>query len=440
MSEPNDVSGGARTSAPAGAAGHGLSLAPFRAVRYTAAGNQLAELLCPPYDVIDEGLRARLLDAAPDNAVQLILPNLGGDPAQKSPYERAASTLTDWVSNGIMAVDDVAAVYVYEMAPTDGSVTRGLLGAIELHDYRDQVILPHENTMAGPVADRLALMEATDANLEPIYLVYDGGGAASTAVASVDGRALVDTTTADGTRHRLWAITDPPTLAAIEDDLRDRRALIADGHHRYATYLELQRLRCDEYGAGPWDRGLTLLVDSSSYGPQVHAIHRVLAGMSLDRALEQGRQHGCVESATNTAAALTTIGGIDGFAVVLTDGQSVHVLRIDDPAVLRDLLEVGEPAPMADLDVTVLHRGVLPRVWAVADTEANVRYAHDTAEAIAVAQATAGTAVLLRPTPVAAVAAVAAAGARMPRKSTLFTPKPASGLVIRRFVDQRADD
>ncbi len=94
---------------------------------------------------------------------------------------------------------------------------------------------------------------------------------------------------------------------------------------------------------------------------------------------------------------------------------------------------------MAGLDVTILHRGVIPRVWDVVDSEDNVRYAHDVAEAVDQAQALGGTAILLRPTPVAEVTAVARAGARMPRKSTLFTPKPASGLVMTRFADQLDD-
>ena len=136
-------------------------------------------------------------------------------------------------------------------------------------------MLPHENTMAGPVADRLALTEATQANLEPIYLVYSGGGAAAQAVSSVDGQEPLASASVDGVTHRIWAITDPETLRAIAGDLLPRRAVIADGHHRYATYLRHQADRhAAGAGAGPWDRGLALLVDASTYGPQVHAIHR----------------------------------------------------------------------------------------------------------------------------------------------------------------------
>ena len=129
------------------------------------------------------------------------------------------------------------------MTEPGGTATRGLLGAVELRDPADGVILPHENTMAGPVADRLALMQATQANLEPIYLVYDGGGTASQAVRDVAEQAPVaQAQTPDGVTHRLWAFTDADLHTAIAADLADRRALIADGHHRYATYRQLQQI------------------------------------------------------------------------------------------------------------------------------------------------------------------------------------------------------
>lgn len=412
----------------------GLVLHPFRALRAQVDAARLGKLLCPPYDVIDGAARAALVSGDPDNAVAVVLPEAteGNDP-----YAAAAERLNGWVTDGLFAPDPAPAIYVYEMVDAEGTPTRGLLGAVELRDPADAVILPHENTMAGPVADRLALMTATDANVEPIYLVYDGGGDASAAVRDVDGtEPIAATITPDGITHRLWAITDPAAHAAIAADLAGRRALIADGHHRYATYRELQQRYDAERGSGPWDRGLTLLVDSSNYGPQVHAIHRILVGFSLEEALASAAGTGEMQEVDDIASAMLDAEQVDGFAVVLTDGSRVVLLT--DPA--RTLAAIanraGEPAALAELDVSVLHRALVAQVWRLEDTVEVVGYAHDVAEAVAGARQTGGTAVLLRPTPVAAVAAVAAAGARMPRKSTLFTPKPASGLVMRRFADE----
>src|SRR6476620_3098576 len=151
----------------------GLSLAPTRGLRPSVEPDRLGRLLCPPYDVISETDRAALLAADPDNAVSVILPR-AAEPSTASvrasgdPYTEAAARLDHWVSTGLYRVDPVPRLYVYEMRTADGVTTRGLLGALELRDPADGVVLPHEDTMPGPVADRLALMRATCAALEPI--------------------------------------------------------------------------------------------------------------------------------------------------------------------------------------------------------------------------------------------------------------------------------
>ena len=442
-------------------------MAPFRGLRFTSSDRELGSLLCPPYDVIDADARAALIAANPHNAVRVVLPELPGDgtteneaatpaaasdagsepaprPAPENEYTYAAALLDRWVDDGTLAVDAEPALYVYELTDgTDaaGASTRGLLGAIELRDPADGVILPHENTMAGPVADRLALMEATQANLEPIYLVYDGGGAASDAVASAGTAtargAIATATTPDGVVHRLWAITAPSVIAAVAADLSQRRALIADGHHRYATYRQLAERRHRTDGAGPWDRGLALLVDSSTYGPQVHAIHRVVPNLSFADATRQARSLFTVAEVPDLDDALLRLdSGASGFTVVVTDGVHSAVVTEPDPDARAQAVHGSEPTALLELDVTVLHRILVERAWQLRDDEATVRYAHSVTDAVSAATSTNGIAVLLRPTPVAAVAAVAAAGARMPRKSTFFTPKPASGLVMRRFADE----
>jgi uncharacterized protein (DUF1015 family) len=417
------------------AAGRGLSLAPFRATRFIPDEESLGQQLSPPYDVISDEDRATLVQGSPTNVVRLILPEQDeARLADGDRYAGARALLDDWVDRGVLAVDDEPALFVYEMAAPDGSTTRGLLGAVELRDPQDGVILPHENTMAGPVSDRLALMSATEANLEPIYLVYDGGGAASELVASVSDQEPVSTArTPDGIQHRLWAISDPAAHAAVAADLAGRRALIADGHHRYATYRQLQ---ADHDGEpGPWDRGLTLLVDTSSYGPQVQPIHRVVA-LSWTRILELTEAAAAVSEPMSVAAAEKALAEAEGFAVALAHDDEAVIVSGLSPEVQRQALGSAAGTALGELDITVLHRVLVEHVWQLSDTVDNVGYAHSVSEALAAALHAGRTAVLVRATPVQAVAAVAAAGQRMPRKSTLFTPKPASGVVLRRFADQ----
>jgi len=423
----------------------GLVLAPFRALRYAAAPDDLSTLTSPPYDVIDaDGVAA--LEASNDhNIVRLILPRdpaadgQADDDTQPDRYARARSTLQEWRNAGILRPDDVPALYVYELADTRGGhVQRGLVGALALTPPEDEIVLPHENTMAGPVSDRLALYTAVDADLEPIFLVYDGGGAASVAVAGAESAPpLVDQLLPDGLRHRIWALTDPTQLADIAADLHDRKALIADGHHRYATYLTRQAQRhAAGHGTGAWDFGLTFLVDATAFGPQVHPIHRVIPGHAPAALASLATAGMRVQQVSgDLPAALRALSeAATGPAFVVTDGETSWLLDQPDPTALAAALPDHSDA-WKSLDVSVLHGYVVPALWSLADTVDTVGYEHDVDAALAAARRTGGTAVLLNPTPVTAVAAVAAGGERMPRKSTLFTPKPRTGLLIRDHRD-----
>jgi uncharacterized protein (DUF1015 family) len=315
-----------------------------------------------------------------------------------------------------------------------------VVGAIGLTPAEDAIVLPHENTMAGPVADRLALMEATEADLEMIFLVYDGGGATSRAVAGADREPpLIDVVGADGVHHRVWAITDPATLAEIADDLHPRRAVIADGHHRYATFLRYQADRyADGIGAGQWDYGLAFLVDGSAFGPQVHAIHRAIPSLPAERAVElatQGFRVTEVGGGLPAAEDQLAKAGVDGVAFVISDGERAWLLTDPDAEKLAAALPAERSQAWRALDVAVAHGYLIRDLWQLEDNEDIVEFHHDVDSATRAARASGGVALLLNPTPVADVAAVAAAGDRMPRKSTLFVPKPATGLLIRAFAD-----
>jgi uncharacterized protein (DUF1015 family) len=414
----------------------GLVLAPFRALRY-GDSISLGDVLAPPYDVIDATEQAALEARDPHNIVRLTLPR--DDHGPDSRYPAAGTLLEQWRADGTLRADDAPALYVYEQQ-ADGHTQRGLVGAIGLTPAEDAIVLPHENTMAGPVADRLALMAATAADLEMIFLVYDGGGPASAAVAEIGSTSpLVDITTPDAVRHRLWAITDAAALSAIAADLHPRRAVIADGHHRYATFLRYQGDRHNAGdGPGPWDFGLAFLVDGSAFGPQVHAIHRAVPGLSAQdaaHAAAAGFSVDAVDGGLAAASEALAKAGAEGTAFVLTDGEAAWLVTDPDPARLQAAMPAERSAAWKALDVAVAHTLLIRDLWRLEDREDIVEFHHDVPAAVAAAQSSGGVALLLNPTPVADVAAVAAAGDRMPRKSTLFVPKPATGLLIRAFAD-----
>jgi uncharacterized protein (DUF1015 family) len=415
----------------------GLVLQPFQALRF-AAPTDLASLTSPPYDVIDPDQRLALEMRSPHNAVHLILPRAQGS-AEGEPYTSAARLLAQWQRDGVLRRDPDPALYVYEQQ-VDGHTQRGLVGGVGLAPAEAGIILPHEDTMAGPVTDRLALLRATQTDLEPIFLVYAGAGATDAIVQQfLVEKDLVDTplvegTTDDGVRHRLWAVSDPAVLEEIATDLRGRRATIADGHHRYATY---QRHQAEQHeagrGRGPWDFGLAFLVDASSSGPQVHAIHRLVPGLPFAEASARAAQGFSVRDLPATGAALSALAQArrDGPAFVLSDGRDAVLLTDPDASLLRDALPADRSDAWRGLDVAIAHTFLVRTLWGLDDREGVVDFVHDPDAALRSAREGGGTALLLNPTPVESVAAVAEAGDRMPRKSTLFTPKPATGMLFR---------
>jgi uncharacterized protein (DUF1015 family) len=407
----------------------GLALRPFRAVRYdTSQVSSLASVTSPPYDLIDEEALARFMAEEPHNVVRLILPH--------DDYREAADTLRSWLASGILTVDDEPALYVYEEI-SGAVVQRGLIGAVGVQDEGSGVILPHEHVYPGPVRDRLALMTATEANLEPIFLLYEGGPG-STAARVVDDVAsslppILEARTGDDVRHRIWAIRDPAVQARIAEDLRGRQALIADGHHRYATY---QALRRQYEGPGPWDYGLALLVDSIAYPPRLSAIHRVLPGLTVSEAVRHAKAAFRVEPVgPDLPSALEDLAAHTDTAFLLGGEDDLFLLTEPDPLQVERSMPEESSDRWRRLDTAVLHRLLIPRLWGIEDDERNVRIVHHDAErAVAKARRAGGTAVILNPLKVPDVLAVAANGEKVPRKSTSFGPKPRTGLVMRTFA------
>ncbi|WP_328316745.1 DUF1015 domain-containing protein [Streptomyces sp. NBC_00388] len=419
-------------------ADNGLRLFPFRGVRYVPERvGSLAAVTSPPYDVVvrPDGL-LHLESADPHNIVRLILPQ-AGTPAARN--EKAATTLADWLRDGILAADPEAALYVYEQS-RDGVLQRGLIGALALSTPEEGVVLPHEDVMADIVDDRAALMRTTAVNFEPLLLTYRSdnaaegtagrGGATALIERTITGPPLLATVTEDGFSHRLWAVTDPAEIAEAQDDLADRQALIADGHHRWATYL---RLRGEHPGPGPWGYGLVLLIDTVRYPLQVRAIHRVLRRLPVGEALtalDGAFRIRTLDTLPQGLEALADAAAAGNAFLLAGDGRFHLVDRPAEDLVARTV-PTDHPGAWRTLDATVLHHTLLDKVWSVPDAPEHIAYIHATDAAVEQAERLGGTAVLMHPVREEVVRELARAGVTMPRKSTSFGPKPATGLVLR---------
>jgi uncharacterized protein (DUF1015 family) len=404
---------------PESAARPSLELAPFRGLRYDdQVVPELGSVVSPPYDVLDADTVRDLEAGNRRNIVRLILSR-----RHERPYTAVRERLERWRREGCLVPDDTPALYLYQYS-ADGRTVRGLIGLIGLRDEADGVVLPHEDVMPGPVADRAALMRTTQTNLEPILLVHEGTSAYREVLADTAAREAPAARfrAADRSDHTLWLLSDPGTLALLRKELATGTALIADGHHRYAAYRRLQhemRSAGVALGESPWDYGLAMLVDQHDHPLEVGPIHRSVAALTMADVVELAVARGDeVRTARDRETAFSLLGSDpDRTEFVLSDGRAWAVLNT---------------VRSSAIDAAVLHEQLLP-AWNV--TEEQVGYHHSLDQALQTVSRQPGVVVAVRPPGLGDVMSAAARGRRMPRKSTSFGPKPRMGVVMRDLRD-----
>jgi uncharacterized protein (DUF1015 family) len=427
----------------------GLEVRPFRALTYRRRDpGHLARVSSPAYDLVTPAGRDTLAAADPHNIVRLILPRVepvpgAGEQADaRSSAELALATLERWETEGVLVRDARPALWLYEMRPAAGApATRGWLGAVSLPTPGSRAVLPHEDTYAPAVEGRRALLAATRTDLEPIVLAHDPEPALAALGDQVRSAEpdlhLVD---ADGVTHALWRVGAPALMAEVSAALRRTGAVIADGHHRFAAAQAHHRERPGSPGSAAI---LALVTPMGPAGLRVEPIHRVVPDLDLDAAVAAVATGFSVEDRTPagepttddvSAAARRWLQDSDEQGFLVTDGR--RLLRLSRPtADVLATVPAEAPAAWRGLDVVLAQHGLLSHLWHRRDDPASVIVAPDLDEAVRTAIARDGTALLLRAPSPADVAAVARAGARMPRKSTLFVPKPRTGLVLRPHDD-----
>jgi uncharacterized protein (DUF1015 family) len=413
---------------------------PLRALHYDPArAGDLNDLVSPPYDVIDAADRERLLDRSPYNVVEIDLPQADdGD----DPYAHAAQTLHEWRENGVIVQDDTPALWALSQDYTgpDGRQRRrhGFFARVRVEDYGPGRIRPHERTHPGPKEDRLRLTRATQANLSPIFALYDDRhNTAWNAIAPHTSSApFGDVTDPDGTRHRLWRVNDTTAIETVQNALKDTELLIADGHHRYET----ARVYAEEIGGEGGHRYVLMyLVSLEDPGLEIFPTHRLLVG--LDEARREAL-HSELERdwdiATIDPDELQPTGDGPVRAGYLEKGRA-RMLSLRDQAI-ADAALPGHAEPYRRLDTAVLEALVLQGALNMTEDDIShlngLDYARSTDEARnRVNNGEADAAFFMRSTPVEHVREVAAAGETMPPKSTYFFPKVLTGLLFNPLPD-----
>lgn len=411
---------------------------PFRGWRFDARKTgTLDDVITPPYDVISSAER-RTLAAHPFSMVHVILPEAD---AQGSPYEAAARIMNDWAEQGALCQDNAPSYYLLEQRFQHGtaaeSVRRGFFAVTRIPEAGEQAILGHERTFAKPVEDRLALTRATRANLGPVFVLYsDPNRALADFYRQMEQRPPdTEARTFEGTLHRLWRVAPDPAVAAF---LRDKTLYIADGHHRFRTaqtYRDEMRAQHPDAGEQPYDYVLMGFVAMEDPGLHIYPTHRVIAAApGLDtRTLPATLQPWF--DVVSAGEDLTDMLAADPAtcAIGMVTEHGAYVLRLRDID-RTELLGSDRGPAWRDLDVAVLHRGILERLLGLL-AEAQHQYEKDADAAVAaVQQGEAPLAFILRATRPDQVRACAETHEPMPQKSTYFFPKLPTGAVLHRFA------
>jgi uncharacterized protein (DUF1015 family) len=404
-------------------------LEPHLALRYGPRAGSLSDLLAPPYDVIDPPLAEALRARSPWNAVRLVLPE--GEPPDR--YELAAARLAAWGREGVLQADAVPAVTVYRQSfdAPEGRLTRHALFAALRLEPPGAGVLPHERTHSGPKRDRLALTLATRTQLSPVFLAArDPDGDLLSSLLESAAEADESVVTPDGIEHRIRRMDDPVAAGHLCALAGAGSLLIADGHHRYETALEVARLLADELPAA----GLVLacIVSERDPGLRVRPTHRVLRGPPPDWVSRLEPAFGSRELPGCSAEAAAAHAELSGAIVLRVDGRSRELSPRSEALAAGGLDEADAAIPAVLLDRLVVE-GVLGQEADGAARDGLLTYHRDaTGAAEAAGLAGPGTAVFLLPSvPLEAVWRVTELGRRLPPKSTYFEPKVPSGLLFR---------
>lgn len=388
-------------------------LEPFRAVRY--ATRDLTPLIAPPYDVLADADIDALAARHEQNIVHVDVPREADGPDR---YERAGTRLRSWIDSGVLVTDPTPSFTLYRMRFTDSTGARrdivGVLGGLEVVDEGAGGVLPHERTTPKASTDRLDLTRATEANLSPVW-----GLSLATGLSNLlaDRGEPVGAVTVDGVEHTVERVTDPARVEAIRAHVASDDVLIADGHHRYAV----SRIYRDEVRAAtgrtdtPAEETLAFVSELVEDQLSVEAIHRVYSGVDggeLRRALEGSFE--LDDAGAPSPQTLAEMQGSSRLCLIEADGSATWL----------------DPRPSAFEGVRALDGAWLEH--ALDGLDAEVTYQHGLDEVVeAVTSGAAVAAVLIRPVSVAEIERTAREGALMPPKSTFFTPKLRTGLVIR---------
>lgn len=418
---------------------------PFKGMRYdTSKAGEISKLCCPPYDIISEKQRIDYINENEYNIIRLELPKDG-----ENPYSNASDILNMWREKGILIHEDKPAIYIYEEefnAYSERKSIKGIIARVKLEEFSKGIILPHEFTLSKAKEDRLNLMKATNCNFSQIYALYmeENHLTLKTIDEYSQCASNLEFTDSDDVTHRLWIVTDEEIINKIVDDFAYRRLYIADGHHRYETALNYRNY-CRESGISkegdPQDYQMIYLVDMDHPGLVVFPTHRLvrdLPNFDKNKMLELCEKYFIITAVSDNENMERELAkcydeGKNAFGFYCGNGEW-YLLVLKDTEVMSQFLPNLCTASQR-LDVSVLHTLILENIFGIDKenmaNQVNLTYTKFFDEAVSLVDSGEfQCSFVLNPTRVSEIRNVAAAGEKMPQKSTYFYPKMITGMVM----------
>ncbi len=411
-------------------------IVPFKGITYNPERHQdISSLVSPPYDVISQKDQDRLYFRNENNIVRIILgKDMPSDGDTDNRYTRAAGYLRSWLENGILSEDKTPCMYIYQQQFTHNGKKysrKGFFGLVRL-DEKGEVKF-HENTYSKPKEDRMKLLKATQANTEPVFMIYKGYP-----VSLPETGPAISFLDESGCSHSLWRVEDKTEIADFSSDFEGKPVYIADGHHRFETaFKHARESNVDPNGTDPRNFCLSYFVEESDPGLLVLPTHRLLNIPEED-----------IELIKNTAKKYFLIVEIDSFdKISKAKGRvfgffsrrdnKLYMLKLRDTVGKNRTMKAKGRADQSEIETAILHSLLLDDILDKHKGDHAreiISYSHDDKEALSSVRSGSHTcAFLLNPVPVSQIMGTADAGSRMPQKSTFFYPKVLSGLVMRRL-------
>jgi uncharacterized protein (DUF1015 family) len=416
---------------------------PFRGVIFNPEKVDIGKVVSPPYDVISPEEQEELHASHPNNIVRIELGKKeGGDNERVNKYTRARDLLYKWMEEGILVRDASPAFYLYQQEYTtpNGELKErlGLISLVKIENFEKGTILPHEKTLSKPKEDRYQLLKACEANISQIFSIYRDERAFLKPILKAKCYTalgyLHDFIDKTGVRHTLWRITEKALIEKIKDFFKNKKILLADGHHRCETALRFRDEMRKKKGEGPWDYAMmTLAVADENL--TILPIHRGLLELPLDelKFLSTLSQQFEVKKIT-TAEEMFKEKEEEFQSIGLAIEDKYYTLRLRDMSFPQQKLSFL-PESLRSLSVSLLHHYIFKEIIGIEPyNESKIIFEKDPHALIKkIKEGSLKAAFFLNPVKFDEIWKVAENGLRMPQKTSFFYPKVWTGLVINIF-------